>query len=56
VKIYPATIVASDNVSNNYVLDINNDTININNYSDGLYKIILVVDGQILDTQTLLKN
>jgi len=58
IKIYPATIVVLDNVPNNYILDVDNDTItlNLNNYSEGLYKIILVVDGQILDTRTLIKN
>jgi len=58
VKIYPATIVASDNVSNNYVLNVNSNTkkLDLSNYSDGLYKVILVVDGQISDTKTLIKQ
>jgi len=58
VKIYPATILASDNVYNNHALDINSDTktLDLRNYSDGLYKLILVVDEKISDTKTLLKN
>jgi len=58
VKIYPTIIVASDNVSNNYVLDVNDSIkkLDLRNYSVGLYKVILVVDGQISDTKTLLKN
>jgi len=31
-------------------------TLDLSNYSYGLYKLILVVDGQISDTQTLIKN
>jgi len=51
-------IYATSVVSNNYILDVNNNTkiVNLNNHSDGLYKIILVVDGQISDTKTLIKN
>jgi len=51
-------IYATSIVSNNYILDVNNNTriLNLNNYSDGLYKIILVVDGQISDAQTLIKT
>jgi len=30
-------------------------TLGLSNYSDGLYKLILVVDGQISDTRTLIK-
>jgi len=57
VKMYGGASV-SDAVSNNYILDLDNNTrtLNLNNYSKGLYKIILVVDGQISDTQTLIKN
>jgi len=56
MKIYPATIVGI--TSNNYILDVNNNTktLNLTNYSYGLYKVILVVDGQISDTKTLIKN
>jgi len=55
VKIYPTTIGITPN---NYILDVNDNTktLNLRNYSAGLYKVILVVDGKISDTQTLLKN
>jgi len=45
-------------VSTNFLLDINDSTktLDSRNYSDGLYKVILVVDGKISDTKTLLKN
>jgi len=58
ISIYADVVSASNIVSNNYILDVNNNTkiVNLNNYSYGLYKIILVVDGQISDTQTLIKQ
>jgi len=47
-----------DAVSNNCILDLDNNirTLNLNNYSEGLYKIILVVNGEISDTKTLIKH
>jgi len=56
VKIYPTTII--DVTSSKYILDVNDSikTLNLRNHSAGLYKVILVVDGQISDTKTLLKN
>jgi len=58
IPIYTDVVNVANTVSDNYILDVNNNTkiVNLNNYSVGLYKIILVVDGQISDTQTLLKN
>jgi len=57
-KVYPSFVATADINQGSYDLDINSDTktLNLSNYSDGLYQIILVVDGQISDIQTLLKN
>ena len=47
-----------NNQANNYVLDTDNNQININigSFSAGLYTIALVVDGQIVDSKTLIKQ
>lgn len=44
--------------SNNYILDINSNEINLNisNYINGYYTVALVVNGQIIDAQTLMKQ
>jgi len=57
-KVYPSFVATADINQDSYDLHINSDTktLNIGNYSDGLYKLILVVDGKISDTKTLLKN
>lgn len=46
------------NISNNYILDIseNQITFNIDNYPQGLYTIALIVNGEIEDTTTLMKQ
>jgi len=46
------------NISNNYILDIseNDITLNVSNYPQGLYSIALIVNGQIQDTTTLIKQ
>jgi serine protease len=44
--------------SNNYILDINNSqtTINLSSYVNGFYTVALVVNGQIVDAKTLIKQ
>ena len=44
--------------SNNYVLDTNSSqtTINVTNYTNGYYTVVLVCDGQIVDVKTLIKQ
>jgi len=45
-------------VSNNYKLDTElvKTTINISDYPDGFYSVILVCDGKIIDMQTVIKR
>ena len=44
--------------SNNYILDTNNTetNINISNYPNGFYTVVLVCNGQIVDAKTLIKQ
>ena len=44
--------------SNNYILDINSTetNINISNYPSGFYTVALVVNGDIVDAKTLIKQ
>jgi len=58
IPIYTDVVNVANAVSDNYILDVNNNTkiVNLNNYSIGLYKIILIVNGEISDTKTLIKN
>lgn len=46
------------NVSNNYILDINETsvTLDASSYPQGLYSVALIVNGQIQDTTTLIKQ
>lgn len=46
------------NALNNYLIDVNQGETNINlsNYTAGLYTVALVVNGQIVDAKTLIKN
>lgn len=45
-------------VSNNYILNTNSSqtTLNISQYPKGLYRIVLVCDGKIIDAKNLLKE
>jgi len=45
-------------VSNNYIIDsnLNNTTINLDNYQTGVYTVILVCDGVATDAKTLIVN
>lgn len=45
-------------ISNNYILDTNETSININvsNYSSGFYTVALVCDGEIVDSKNLSKQ
>lgn len=48
----------SNGTSNNYILNVNsNETIiNVSNYPSGFYTIALVVNGEIVDAKTLIKQ
>ena len=48
----------TDGVSNNYVLDNNSSqtTVNVMNYVNGFYTVVLVCNGQIVDAKTLIKQ
>jgi hypothetical protein len=45
-------------ISNKYTLDLNSSqtTIDISNYPTGIYNVILVCDGKMVDTKNLLKQ
>ena len=44
--------------SNNYILDLNTSqtAINLSNYPLGYYTVALIVNGQIVDSKTLIKQ
>ncbi len=51
-------ILGYNGISYNYILDINNDQININigNYPQGIYTVALVCNGEIEDAMNLVKQ
>lgn len=48
----------TNGISNNYMVNVNENEIDVNlsNYPNGFYKVILVVDGAVSDIQILSKN
>ncbi|MFY7988831.1 MAG: M43 family zinc metalloprotease [Flavobacterium sp.] len=48
----------SNGTSNNYILDTNSSETNLNvsNYASGFYTVALVVNGEIVDAKTLIKQ
>lgn len=48
----------SNQVSNNYIIDVNlsNTIIDISNYSNGFYTLLLIVNGEIVDVKTIVKQ
>ena len=48
----------SNGTSNNYILDVNSSEANLNvsNYASGFYTVALVVNGEIVDAKTLIKQ
>lgn len=48
----------SNGTSNNYILDVNSTETNLNvsNYPSGFYTVALVVNGEIVDAKTLIKQ
>ena len=50
--------VYGSSASENYILDINQNSINIDvsNYPIGLYTVALITDGEIVDSKTLIKE
>ena len=55
---YLQIIGYSGSTSNNYILDINTTqtTINLTNYPVGYYTVALIVNGEITDSKTLIKQ
>jgi hypothetical protein len=51
-------LFGNNGTSNNYILDINCRAINLNisDYITGLYTVALIVDGEIVDAKTLIKQ
>jgi serine protease len=51
-------LFGNNGTSNNYILDVNCRAINLNisNYLNGLYTVALIVDGEIVDAKTLIKQ
>lgn len=52
------TLYGSNNISHNYVLNIeeNEITLDVSSYPQGLYIISLITNGQVFDTTTLIKQ
>lgn len=52
------TLYGSNNISHNYVLNIeeNEITLDVSSYPQGLYSISLITNGQVSDTTTLIKQ
>ena len=48
----------SNGTSNNYILDVNSSETNLNvsSYPSGFYTVALVVNGEIVDAKTLIKQ
>ena len=48
----------TNSASNNYILnpDLGEININLANYSNGFYTVALVVNGQLVDAKTLVKQ
>lgn len=48
----------SNGISNNYILDVNSNEIDINvsNYPSGFYTVALIINGNIIDAKTLIKQ
>ena len=57
-KSYEEKLLYFSTTSNNYIVDLNANQANINltNYPTGYYTVALVVNGQIADTKTLIKQ
>ncbi len=52
---YVMLVNVAHNISSNYILDISKDQISIDiaNYQSGIYKVILVCDGKVVDEASL---
>jgi len=50
--------VYGSNTSQNYILDVNQEaiTIDVSNYPLGMYTVVLIADGNIVDSINLLKE
>jgi len=55
---YLMIIGYNNSISNNYILDmdLNQTNINVSNYPIGYYTVTLVVNGEIVDSKTLIKQ
>lgn len=58
VSAYLMVVSIVTGVSNNYILDVNETSINLNvsGYSSGIYSVALVCDGEIVDSKNLAKQ
>ena len=58
VSAYLQIIGYNGTTTNNYILNPNNTqtTINLSNYPVGYYTVVLVVNGEIIDSKTLIKQ
>src|SRR5690606_18772449 len=56
--LFSVTGFYGSNISNNYILDIeeNEVTLDVSSYPQGLYSIALIVNGEVQDTITLIKQ
>ncbi|SHE47954.1 hypothetical protein SAMN05444278_10221 [Psychroflexus salarius] len=51
----PINILAQE-AQSFYVVEKQNETVNLNNYAPGYYIVTLVCDGQIINSKHLIKN
>lgn len=58
ISAYLMVVSTVTGISNNYILDANETSININvsTYSPGIFSVALVCDGEIVDSKTLAKQ
>jgi hypothetical protein len=58
VSAYLMVVSIVTGISNNYILDVNETSINLNvsGYSTGMYSVALVCDGEIVDSKNLAKQ
>lgn len=51
-------IAGINNISNNYILNTSTTqkTINLTNYPNGQYTVVLIVNGQVIESKNLIKN
>lgn len=55
---YFVIVGVNNNINNNYILNTSSaqKTINLSNYPTGQYSVVLIVDGQVIESKNLIKN